>query len=198
MVWNVHPHFVRSSSGFVAAEGKKELFILWVCSANSWANPAQSFERQEMGPVAGANLLCCCFQIRPDTFQGPLLLLSSFYLITYPIPTQACGIIWGTTTWIIQQTSQRNCPNWAQKPILCFPMVDEAIVRGEVSQVQLCCVSMHCQNSHRRQLLSPKHAQRKGKKKLKTLMLIPSRLVGSWLRKNHVELKANTRDWCLL
>lgn len=148
MVWNVHPHFVRSSSGFVAAEGKKEPFMLWVCSAKSWANPVQSFEWREMGPVAGANLLCCCFQSRPDTFQGPLLLLSSFYLITYPIPTQACGIIWGMTIWITQQTSQRNCPNWAQKPILCFPMVDEAIVRGEdsytqaISGITLLCVDV--------------------------------------------------------
>lgn len=196
MVWNVHPHFVRRSSGFVAAEGEKKScscygYYGWLCSANSWTNPAQSSERREMGPAAAANLLCRCFQIRPDTFQDPLLLLSSFYPITYPIPTPACGVIWGTTSWIPQRTSQRNCPNWAQKPTLYFPSGDEEIVRGEgklhtaISDITLLYLSMCVyavpelsQKTFTQSQARPKER----KKKAQTLMLIPTRLVGSWPR----------------
>lgn len=175
MVWNVHPHFIRSSSGFVAAEGGKKAVHAMATTegsavpiAGQTQHKVLSGRRQaqwqqltflavafKSGLTASRTL---CFCSAPST---QTLILSKHWLVA-SFGEQPPGLH--------SELPKESVLTELKSPPRIFLREMKQLWGGEDSctqlpQIQLCCVSMLCQNSHKRQLLRPKHVQRKGEKK---------------------------------
>lgn len=133
MAWNVHPPFVRDSSGFKAVEGKGCSCCgnyMWLYSANCRTNPTGRVEAQEVTQ----------WQQQPSLHSWSAWYLPASFASAKPLLPKPCTVIWlalyqywlvviitlGTmTSWNIQWTClEESVQTELKSPTLCLPAGD--------------------------------------------------------------------------